>query len=648
MINQQLSSLFQPIAIGDMRLKNRIVMAPMGTGLTSDDGSVTQQLIEYHAERARGGVGLIVVEPVCVDYPTGALLPKGLRLDGERYITGLGKLARAVKAAGANVSLQLGHGGRYSRSQFTGGQPVAPSPIPSRYTKEMPRELTTGEVEAIIEKFAQAAKIAQEAGFDGVELMGSTGYLISQFLSSVTNKRSDRFGGDTRSRATFVVEIIESIRRKVGASFPVCLKFSVDDYLPEGNTIEDSQIVARRAEAAGVSMLHAWAGWHESPIAMLPMSVARGAFVPLAQAVKAVAQVPVIAVGRINDALLAAQIVAEGKADLVAMGRALLADPHLPAKAAQGNLDDIRMCIACCRCFDDVTPSRSKGQSEPAIVCSLNAELGREWQRRTVPAKRAKNVLVVGGGPAGMEAARVSAARGHRVTLWEEQNRLGGTLSLASTPPHKEEINNIARYLGHQMQKLGVKLEMGKKVTAQAVSDGNFDEVIVAAGALPLIPAAPGAQSVRAVTANDVLAGETVGERVVVIGGGMVGSETAEFLASKGKKVTIVEMLDKIALDLGPTTRWVTVKRIRESDIEILTGTRFVEFADSGVVVQKEGLNQVLEADTVVMATGMRANTELADALKGKVRNLHVIGDCLEPRRILEAIHEGWEVGCTI
>ncbi len=656
---KELDSLFQPIKIGSMELKNRLVMAPMGTGFPNPDGTVNQRTIDYYAERAKGEVGLIIVEGACVDAPQGSAgFRSELRVDDDRYIDGLRKLTDAIHNMstiknGTKVSLQLLHAGRYSRSTATGLQPVAPSPIASRYTGEMPRELSATEAEAIIEKFAEAARRAREAGFDAIELIGSTGYLISQFFSPLTNKRTDRFGGDVISRCTFVVEIIQHIREKIGSEFPVDCKLSVDEYLPGGTTIEDSKVIAKEIEKAGGSMLHAWAGWHESPVAMLPMSVERGAFVFLAEALKQAVSLPIIAVGRINEPLLAARIITEGKADLVAMGRALLADPYLPKKAAEGDLEDIRKCIACCRCFDNIMSS-IKGVKSLPIICSINAEMGREGEGLIKPTNDPKRVLVVGGGPAGMETARVAALRGHTVTLWEERDRLGGNLNMAVIPPHKEEINNLIEYLSYQMRCQHVKVELGKKVTPEVVLKENADVVVIASGAIPITPEIPGVDRRRVITAIDALSADSLsGKEVVIIGGGLVGCETSEYLTSKGKKVTVIARREAIATDVGPSNRWVLLKRLRGLGIQMLTSIAVKEITANEVVIEREGRTETLKADLVVLARGLKPRSELWESLShnttsGKVPRLYTTGDCSQVGKILEAIHDGFRIGCEI
>ncbi len=641
MIPKEVEYVFQPITIGDVEISNRIMMAPMNTRF-GYDGYVKDQLVDYYVERAKGGAGFICVEMGIVDYPRGSTAGKGMiATDDNKYNPGLKKLADAIKNNGSVAFIELSHGGRYCHSALTGMQPVAPSPIPGRIG-ELPRELTTEEVEEIVERFGDSARRCAEAGFKGVLLMGSTGYLISQFASPLTNKRTDRFGGETPSeRATFIVEVIRNIRKKLGNKFPVIYKISAEEYIDGGTTLEDSQIMAKRAEQAGVSVIHTWAGWHESPKPMLPMCVPRGAFVYLAEAMRKIINVPIMTGGRINDIRLANEIIRDGRADLVHMGRPFLADPYFLRKAINGEFNDIRMCIACCRCFDAIARQRP-------VECSVNAELGKETEKLT-KAEVSKKILIIGGGPSGMEAARVAALRGHNVILWEKNNQLGGNLITASIAPHKEETKCVIDYLSHQMKKLNVNIIFNKTATPELVLEENADEVIIATGAKPITPDLPGINRKDVVFAIDVLK-EAVdtGDNVVIIGGGMIGCETAEFLTSRGKNVSIIEMLPKIARDIGPTSRWSITMRIKRWGIKQFTSSKVISISDSGVEIEREGKIEKVQGDTIVIAAGMKVNDDLFHVLKQKIPNIHKIGDCFQARRMLEAIHEGYSIGKTL
>ena len=645
---KELDILFEPIAIGKMELKNRLVMAPMGTGY-GGDGFVTDRITDYLVARARGGVGLVTVEVAYIHRLGRAGLGGGeLAITDDKYIPGLRTLADAIHKEGAKVVLQLGHAGRYARSKNLGETPVAPSAIPSKYTGETPRELTTGEVGEIVEAFSEGARRAKEAGFDGVELMGSTGYLISQFCSPLTNKRTDRYGGKTpEERATFVREITERIRKKVGYDFSLCVKMSVDEYLPGGNTIEDSQRMAKIFVRAGADRLHAWAGWHESPKPMLPMSVPRAAFVHLSRALKDVTDVPVTAVGRINDPFVAASVIREGKADLVAVGRGLLADPDFANKAREGRVDEIKRCIGCCVCFD-VMMSQIHRAGPEGVICAINPELGREGENLLKPVGKGKKVLVVGGGPGGMEAARCASLKGHKVTLWERSGRLGGSLVVASIPPFKEEISCLTDYLTRQMEINNVEVKLNKNATAEDVLKENPDAVIVASGSKHNIPEIPGIERANVVMAIDLFTGKaTTGENVVLIGGGLIGVDVAEYLHQRGKKVTLLTRQAQIGTDIGISTRWVTMMRIRESNIKVMTKVSYREIRRDGVLLEREGEEMFIPADTIVISGGLLPNRELVKALKGKVL-LKEVGDCIEPRKIKDAIHEGFEAALVI
>jgi 2,4-dienoyl-CoA reductase-like NADH-dependent reductase (Old Yellow Enzyme family)/thioredoxin reductase len=619
-----------------MKLKNRIVMPAMGTNYSSKDGFVTRRLVNYHVERAKGGVGLIIVEGAYIE-PRGKGSIMQLGVDHENKISGLKELATAIQAKDARAALQLFHGGRQSHSSIIGTQPVSASEVFCRFTQETPRALTVEEIQNVIEAFAEGARRTKAAGFDAVEIHGAHGYLINQFLSPLTNKRTDKYGGDVKGRTRFLVEILELTRDKVGSDYPILCRINGDDYIEGGLTLEETKRIAQMLEAAGVDALHISGGIYDSPVPVTtgPMALPRGNMVHLAAGIKKVVNVPVISVGRINDPELAETVLQEGKADLVSMGRALLADPGLPMKAAAGALDDIRKCTACDECIARLFINES-------IACSVNAALGREEEYTIRKAKVSKRILVVGGGPAGLEAARVSAARGHSVVLYEKSDRLGGQLNLAVVPPHKEEMKSVVPYLESQIRKLGVKVVLGEEVTPMLVEKINPDVVFVAAGSVPTIPEIPGSKGKNVVTANDTLAGRaSVKERVVIVGGGMIGAETAEFLAEKGKRVTIVEMLGRIGTDMVPMVISVLYPRLKKLGVVTITNAKVEEITDDGVIYEKNGEKQTAEADSVVLAVGSKPSVSLVNALKGKVSELYAIGNAEKPCNVLEAIYEG-------
>ena len=647
MRSKELDILFEPIKIGNMQLKNRLIMAPMGTGY-GEGGYVGKRIIDYLEARAKGGVGLVTVEVAYIHRLGKAGLGGELAVNDDKYIPGLRELSQAINRAGAKAVLQLNHAGRYARSTNLGETPVAPSAISSKYTGETPRELSTAEVEEIIEAFGDGARRARDAGFDGVELMGSTGYLISQFCSPITNKRTDRYGGETpEQRATFVKEIIENIRKKVGNDMSLCVKMSVDEYLTGGNTIADSQVMAKIFVEAGADRLHAWAGWHESPKPMLPMSVPRGAFAHLSKALKEVTDVPVTAVGRINDPYVAAGLVREGKADLIAVGRGLLADPEFANKTYDGRTDEIRTCIGCCVCFDTMM-SHIHSTGPEGVICAINPELGREGEDLLRPVEKGKRVLVIGGGPGGMEAARITSVKGHRVTLWEKSKELGGSLKVAVIPPFKEEIGCLTSYLIRQMEINNVDIQLNKNATADEVLKENPDCVIVATGAKQNIPKIKGIENADIVLPVDLLTGKVdAGESVLLIGGGLIGVDLAEFLNEKGKRVTLLTRQRRIGSDIGISTRWVTMMRIRKSKIKVIKEVSYKEIRKDGVLIERKGEERFIPADTIVISGGLLPDRALIGELKGKIP-VKEIGDCIEPRKISDAIHEGFKAALEI
>lgn len=636
--------LFLPIQIGRMEVKNRIVMPPMTTNFASETGAVNQRIIDYYAERAKGHVGLIIVEATCIDSPVGRLDdPLQLCIDDDMFIAGFNDLCDAVHEIDTKIALQLHHAGRETTLENTQGiQPVSASQVYCAATRVKPRALATSEVEALVEKYAQGARRAKTAGFDAVEMHSAHGYLIEQFLSPATNKRTDKYGGDLNGRMRFALEILGRTREIVGQNFPIMFRLSAHEYLDGGLTLDDTKVIAKKLQEGGVDCLDISAGAYDSPLeygSTQPMNVPRGFMVHMAEGIKSVVEVPVIAVGRINDPVYAEEILEKNRTDLVAMGRALIADPYLPLEAMQGRLEDINMCIACMRCSE-------RTSSGLRLKCTVNVNTGKESEYRIHPADKPRRILVIGGGPAGMEAARTLSLRGHEVILYEK-NRLGGQMNLASVPPHKDEIKNLVRYLTNKLKTQEVEVHIGKEVS---IEDVEPDVVIVATGSEPLIPRIPGVDRSNVVTAWDILGGTAkTGSNVVVAGGGMVGCETSEYLAEKGKKVTVVEMLDDVGLDMESKTRRYLLKRLEELSVKVHRRTRIEEITDKGVrVTCRNGNNGVIQSDTVVLALGACPNRRILKDLKLTPTNYYMIGDCVKPCKILEAIHDGARIGREI
>ena len=642
MSESQFKKLFEPARIGQMELKNRIVMPPMLTGYTADQGYVSQRLMDYYEARARGGVGLIIIEITAPSFQ-GRQLIFQLAVSDDSYIPGFRELVGVIHKHGAKVALQLQHAGLAVRTDDTGYPAVGPSPIPGP-SGEVPHELTTDEIAEIVQQFAAGARRAKEAGFDGVEIHGAHQYLISSFLSSATNIRKDRYGGTVENKARFLIEVLQAVRKTVGPDYPVWCRLSAQEYgMENGITLEETKQVVPMAIDAGAQAIHVSAYGRGSYTTKAPSPDSPGFFVPLAEEIKKVASVPVIAVGRM-DAELAEQVLEEGKADLVAIGRRLIADPELPNKVAEGRLDDINPCTGCLECMER---HLFAGQE---TACAVNAAMGREREYRIQPADKVKKVVVAGGGPAGMEAARVAALRGHQVMLFEKEPRLGGQLNVAAIPPYKDDILPLIKYLARQVEKTGVEIRLGTEATSELITESKPDAVVVAVGGTPTIPEIPGADRPSVVTVAGVLSGEAeVGRNVVIIGGGTVGCETAHFLAEKGKKVTVIEMLKRMAADMLPMVRSRRMSGLREKQVAMLTGTTCEGITEGGVIVTAgDGQKQTLQADTVILAVGYRANNALSKALEGKVSEVYCIGDSSQPRRIMDAINDGYRVGLSL
>ena len=638
-----LNTLFSPFSIVTLKIKNRIVMPPMATHYATPEGFVTDQQIGYYVERAKGGVGYITTEHTGI-LQQGKASWKMMLIHTDEHAAKIKKLIEAVHEAEGKIVVQINHAGRQTSSEITGMPIVGASPIPGPPKNEIPRELSVAEIEEIIEAFSAAAQRVKEAGADGVEIHMAHGYLICSFLSPFTNKRSDRYGGDVQGRSRLAVEVLQSVRSRIGPDFPIICRLSADEYLQGGLRIEETKQIAKTLEEKGANALHISAcnvvtGYLNQP----PYYVEEGVFVHLAEAVKAQVDIPVITVGRIRSPLMADQIIRDGKADLISMGRALIADPHLPQKAKDGRLEEIIPCISCNKCIQT--------QRQGAIRCSVNPETGNEAEFRFEKADRSKNVWIVGGGPGGLKAAEIAALRGHQVTLFERKDKLGGRVRLGANPPGKAVLNEFIDYLEGRVRALGITLEMDKEFTADMITSGEPDVVIVATGASPQFPDWKGVEESDALSVDDVLSDwADIGDNVLIVGGGGTGAEIADLLSEVGKKVTLIEMLEDIASDLINHLQHYLKQRLSDKGVNILTSTRVVDLGKGYAMVEDaSGIKKLDGFDDIVLALGSETpNDVIYKDLEDKVAELYVIGDASQPRAIVDAVWEGEDIAIRI
>jgi len=635
----EFKKLFETLEIGSFTLKNRIIVSPFASAQTLGSGEPTPEMLYRYEEMARGGPAMIIVEIAEVDSRHLYERPV-LRIDKDYFVFVLHELAQRIRLNGALACLQLHHPGIF------GNDPVSPSGLPFCFAddrKLKSRAMTSEEVKDVVECFSNAAVRAQQAGFDMVEVHGASSYLVQQFVSPHSNRRTDEWGGSLDNRIRLPLEIVRQIRKKCGTDFPIGYRVIIDEWLPDGTTLEESKVFLKKMEVEGIAYINPMIGtWETQHVGEgnFGLRSPKGDIARYTKALKEQSAIPVLANGQIHEPELMEKILENNQADAISLARPFLADPELPNKIRAGRVEDICMCIRCNHCFKTIymTPQR--------LNCLQNPASGKGNAFAVVPTMSSKKVLVVGGGPAGLEAAKIAALRGHKVTLLEREDKLGGQVRIASRSLGREHFQPyIIDFRRGQCEKAGVVIEVGRDVNEEVVETYRPDVVILATGASPVIPPNWAAVGKKVVAAWDVLMEEVaVAKKVVIIGGGTVGVETAYFLAARklSEHITIIEMTQRIGKDMHPRDQLYLWQKFGKYGVSILANTKVLEITERGIyAIDRAWRQQMIEADTIVVAVGATPDNKLVKSLEGRISEVYCIGDCKKPRNLGEAILEG-------